>query len=64
MIVSKEDLKLFHARFSVTALCMKTSETKLKTFQDQVLSVLKCTEESSVVALGKYLFLAVQMHQK
>ena len=32
--------------------------------QDQVLSVLKCTEESSLVALGKYLFLAVQVHQK
>ena len=32
--------------------------------QDQVLSVLKCTDESSLVALGKYLFLAVQMHKK
>ena len=32
--------------------------------QDQVLSVLKCTDESSLVALGKYLFLAVQMHIK
>ena len=32
--------------------------------QDQVLSVLKCTDESSLVALGKYLFLAVQMCKK
>ena len=32
--------------------------------QDHVLSVLKCTDESSLVALGKYLFLAVQMHKK
>ena len=32
--------------------------------QEQVLSVLKCTDESSLVALGKYLFLAVQMHKK
>ena len=32
--------------------------------QDQVLSVLKCIDESSLAALGKYLFLAVQMHKK
>ena len=32
--------------------------------QEQVLSVLKCTDESSVVALGKYLFLAVQIRKK
>jgi len=32
--------------------------------QEQVLSVLKCTDESSLVALVKYLFLAVQMRKK
>ena len=32
--------------------------------QDQVLSALKCIDESSLAALGKYLFLAVQMHKK
>ena len=32
--------------------------------QEQVLSVLKCTDESSLVALGKYLFLAVQIRKK
>ena len=32
--------------------------------EDRVLSVLKCTDESSLVALGKYLFLAVQMRKK
>ena len=29
-----------------------------------MLSVLKCTDESSLVALGKYLFLAVQIRKK
>ena len=29
--------------------------------QDQMIKVLKYTDESSLVALGKYLFLAVQM---
>ena len=32
--------------------------------QEQVLSVLKCADENSLVALGKYLFLAVQIHKK
>ena len=32
--------------------------------QEQVLSVLKCTDDSSLVALGKYLFLAVQIRKK
>ena len=32
--------------------------------QDQVIKVLKCTDESSLVALGKYLFLAGQMRKK
>ena len=32
--------------------------------QDQVLGVLKFTDESSLFALGKYLFLAVHMRKK
>ena len=31
--------------------------------QEQVLSVLKCTDESSLVSLGQYLFLAVQIRK-
>ena len=53
--------------FSLTASCTETSETctqtKLKTFHSRS-SMLKCTDESSLVALGKYLFLAAQIRKK
>ena len=50
--------------FSLTASCIETSETQNISLQEQVLNVLKCTDENSLVALGKYLFLAVQMRKK
>ena len=50
--------------FSLTASCIETLEIQNISLQEQVLSVLKCTVENSLVALGKYLFLAVQMHIK
>ena len=33
-------------------------------FQDQVISILRSTQENSLDALGKYLFLEAQMRQK
>ena len=50
--------------FSLTASCIETLEIQNISLQEQVLSVLKCTDESSLVALGKYLFPAVQMRKK
>ena len=41
-----------------------TNKAQNISLQDQVLSVLKCTDESNLVALGKYLFLAVQIRKK
>ena len=40
------------------------TKAQIISVQVQVLSVLRCTEESGLVALGKYSFLAVQMRQK